>query len=71
MVLFVIANPDRYIVNWSCFCYFKLGQLLQINTDLLQIGPAITNQCTAKVTKHLLLCFYFEIANQTQVFLPQ
>ena len=43
MIFIVITNLDRYMVNRYGFCYYKLGQLLQIGSDLLQIEAAITN----------------------------
>ena len=43
MIFIVITNLDRYMVNRYGFCYYKLGQLLQIGSDLLQTEAAITN----------------------------
>ena len=44
-----IINRGRFVTNWGSYykarqiCY-KLGQLLQIEADLLQIGAAIINR---------------------------
>ena len=39
------SNPCYYK---SGQIYFKLGQFVQVDEDLLLIGAAITNQCTTK-----------------------